>query len=222
MTSKQLNDLPLSTLRTQITPLQEQWAQTAQDVAAGRASGASLILIGNAILRLLDTLIAALQLEEEQEQDARSCGTPSVPPIAHVERLEADAPVAEIRIIDRCPSCGHQTLFIGTGGYLTCSWLPCQEPGVGRAVEALKAKVEANAERPASAAPVAEVVGANDFHERLSHLLPNAALPSLDHLKRECAALDLAVDLLEIARRQLSANGVSGVAHHCERSTKVW
>lgn len=43
------------------------------------------------------------------------------------------------RIADRCPSCGHATLFIGTGGWITCSWLACKEPGLSRAIQALKA-----------------------------------------------------------------------------------
>jgi ribosomal protein S27AE len=46
------------------------------------------------------------------------------------------------RIADRCPSCGHSTLFVGASGYLTCSWLPCQEPGVGRAVKSLQDRLE--------------------------------------------------------------------------------
>lgn len=38
-----------------------------------------------------------------------------------------------VRIVDRCPSCGHQTLFIGSGGWLTCSWLSCKAPGLSSA-----------------------------------------------------------------------------------------
>lgn len=34
------------------------------------------------------------------------------------------------RIYDRCPSCGERALFIGAGGWLTCSRLQCDEPGV--------------------------------------------------------------------------------------------
>lgn len=44
------------------------------------------------------------------------------------------------RIVTRCPSCGHQTLFIGSGGHLTCSWLECRDPGVESAIEALRAE----------------------------------------------------------------------------------
>jgi hypothetical protein len=39
-----------------------------------------------------------------------------------------------VRIVDRCPSCGHQTLFIGSGGWLTCSWLLCKAPGLKHAL----------------------------------------------------------------------------------------
>jgi DNA-directed RNA polymerase subunit RPC12/RpoP len=48
------------------------------------------------------------------------------------------------RIEDECPSCGHRTLFIGNGGWLTCSWIPCKAPGVGAVMQELKAnQVEA-------------------------------------------------------------------------------
>ena len=40
-----------------------------------------------------------------------------------------------------CPSCGSKSLFIGTGGHLTCSWLECPEPGVERAIAALKGEL---------------------------------------------------------------------------------
>ena len=54
------------------------------------------------------------------------------------------------RIADRCPTCGHTTLFIGSGGWLTCSLIGCKEPGVSRAIELLKAPpVEAGPSREA-------------------------------------------------------------------------
>lgn len=44
-------------------------------------------------------------------------------------------------IADRCPSCGGQTLCVGAGGWLTCSRLGCPEPGVTRAMHALRARL---------------------------------------------------------------------------------
>jgi hypothetical protein len=41
------------------------------------------------------------------------------------------------KIKDRCPTCGNDTLFISDGGWLTCSWLECKQPGVGRRIEQL-------------------------------------------------------------------------------------
>lgn len=38
-------------------------------------------------------------------------------------------------IRNRCPACGHDTLFIGSGGWLTCSWLQCRNPGLDGAFE---------------------------------------------------------------------------------------
>lgn len=43
------------------------------------------------------------------------------------------------KIADRCPTCGAESLFIGTGGWLTCAVLRCKNPGVGDAIEKLKA-----------------------------------------------------------------------------------
>jgi hypothetical protein len=44
----------------------------------------------------------------------------------------------EERITTRCPSCGGRTLFIGSGGHLTCSFIDCPEPFVRAAIEALQ------------------------------------------------------------------------------------
>jgi hypothetical protein len=44
------------------------------------------------------------------------------------------------RIETRCPACGHQTLFLGSGGHLTCSWVGCPEPSVSAAVEQLQGR----------------------------------------------------------------------------------
>lgn len=45
-------------------------------------------------------------------------------------------------IITRCPSCSSRgTLFVGTGGHLTCSVIDCPEPSVGDAITRLRGKV---------------------------------------------------------------------------------
>ena len=44
-------------------------------------------------------------------------------------------------ITDRCPTCDMRAVFVGSGGYLTCSNLRCKEPGVGRAIEELKLEI---------------------------------------------------------------------------------
>lgn len=52
------------------------------------------------------------------------------------------------KIADRCPTCGAQSLFIGSGGWLTCSVIGCKEPGVSVARDALRAALaEAQLER---------------------------------------------------------------------------
>ncbi len=53
-------------------------------------------------------------------------------------------PVDGERIVTPCPHCGCQSLFIGSGGHLTCSRVPsrgsdgCGNPSVADAVEKLK------------------------------------------------------------------------------------
>jgi len=46
------------------------------------------------------------------------------------------------RIEDRCPACGRGSLFIGTGGHLTCASLKCPNPAVTSAIESLRATLE--------------------------------------------------------------------------------
>lgn len=43
-------------------------------------------------------------------------------------------PTNDDRIMTRCPSCGASSLFVGSGGHLTCSVIGCKEPGVGSAI----------------------------------------------------------------------------------------
>lgn len=46
-------------------------------------------------------------------------------------------------IANRCPSCDRQSLFIGSGGWLTCSSLECKHPGIGIAKSVLQSWVAA-------------------------------------------------------------------------------
>lgn len=47
------------------------------------------------------------------------------------------------RITTPCPSCGAQSLFIGTGGHLTCDVSGCEEPAVSAAVDGLREVIRA-------------------------------------------------------------------------------
>lgn len=42
-------------------------------------------------------------------------------------------------ITTRCPTCGGQTIFIGSGGHLTCSMVTCRNPSVEDAMLRAKA-----------------------------------------------------------------------------------
>lgn len=66
------------------------------------------------------------------------------------------------RIVTPCPACGSQSLFIGTGGHLTCAVVPhgddrgCPEPSVESAINALRDAARCHAAAPpASAGEVA-------------------------------------------------------------------
>lgn len=45
-------------------------------------------------------------------------------------------PVDE-QLQNKCPSCGWKTLFIGNGGWITCSNLDCKHPDLDSAVQDL-------------------------------------------------------------------------------------
>jgi len=44
------------------------------------------------------------------------------------------------RINMKCPSCNGSFIFIGEGGYLTCSYVDCPEPDVAKKVNQLEAE----------------------------------------------------------------------------------
>jgi len=45
------------------------------------------------------------------------------------ERFANDPPTQHPRVRGRCPSCGAESLFLGSQGYVTCSVLGCKDPG---------------------------------------------------------------------------------------------
>ena len=59
------------------------------------------------------------------------------------------APERGERIVTPCPACGGQSLFIGSGGHLTCASVPkdqfqgCPSPGVDETVKRIKAERDA-------------------------------------------------------------------------------
>lgn len=72
---------------------------------------------------------------------------------------KGSAPKDGARITDPCPACGLKSLFIGSGGGLTCSSLQCTEPGVSRSIEALRTRAEqAEARKENLYAQIAELI----------------------------------------------------------------
>lgn len=47
---------------------------------------------------------------------------------SHANRRAQQSESQEVRIRTRCPSCGHETLFISPSGHLTCSLIGCKDP----------------------------------------------------------------------------------------------
>lgn len=45
------------------------------------------------------------------------------------------------RIVTPCPACGGRSLFIGSGGHLTCSYIPCRNPSVASEIEAMDLEI---------------------------------------------------------------------------------
>lgn len=45
------------------------------------------------------------------------------------DRYTNDPPTLHPRVRGRCPSCGAESLFLGSQGYVTCSVIGCKDPG---------------------------------------------------------------------------------------------
>ena len=77
----------------------------------------------------------------------------------------------QLRITDKCPTCGCTSLFIGSGGYLTCAVLECPNPGVGDAIARLQRERDEARERLAKAeARVREVEQSRLSHFQREHI----------------------------------------------------
>lgn len=131
-------------------------------------------LSGNRVLEL----VAKHALHGEQAEFTPAPVTPE-PPLSW-ERQEQAAVGARLK--GRCPSCGHETLFYGSKGYITCSWLPCRNPG---AVGDLLADVYSKslAPLPASEArptPPGAVLVSREDAEAIEDVLRLAASSSND------------------------------------------
>lgn len=100
---------------------------------------------------------AELRAEVEALRKADDCGAGPAGcrnAMRKCRRCEVEA-LRDPHIEDRCTSCDNQTLFIGKGGWLTCSNLSpgCKEPGVTRAITTLRTDARTLALRnPTSAA----------------------------------------------------------------------
>lgn len=73
--------------------------------------------------------------------------------------------VSQVQIANQCPACHGHTLFIGKGGWITCSLIGCKNPSLDAG---LAAAVKAAEERGRNAEP--------DFCERCEKEKPAAYL----------------------------------------------
>lgn len=44
--------------------------------------------------------------------------------------MEPENAPRDVRIRPDCPACGGSSLFLGTGGWLTCSYVDCPDPAL--------------------------------------------------------------------------------------------
>lgn len=74
-------------------------------------------------------------------------------PNSNPQQAEELQPIPMINGLD-CPACGHPTLILGNGGYVTCSLEGCPNPDYA---EANEAKLEAYAAEKVAAAQIEEI-----------------------------------------------------------------
>lgn len=84
----------------------------------------------------------AVSEHSSSRRDVAFAGTPLDPTLTGGAASPPPAPGEPERIKTRCPACGCQTLFIGSGGHLTCSLIGCLSPSVADTVARLQRKAE--------------------------------------------------------------------------------
>jgi hypothetical protein len=149
------------------------------------------------------------------------------------------------RIVTPCPSCGRRTLFIGTGGHLTCGNLgpDCKEPGVERQIELMKSQLAAPP-HPAAPADAGDVVTAmeKEFGNLINEAYACDSVRSGDRIREKIGAWAFdhqaeIADALAAARRLLDAPpgvgertvhrskhlfvALCGSDTHCQATTEV-
>jgi len=110
------------------------------------------------------------------------------------DSMREPAESLRISIVTRCPACHHQTLFVGSGGHLTCSWLQCPNPSVAEAIEQLESRIrELEGARDACQAENSRLATAKQAAERIvtsiATMLGRMNVPPQDVLEAEIRIL---------------------------------
>lgn len=108
-----------------------------------------------------DLVAAVAKLTTERDQyrtAARSC-TVWHGAICAWDAAESPASTAPLaaghpHVAGRCPACNRASLFLGKGGYVTCAWIDCPNPGaVSDLLDPREATARASAEKPSACPP---------------------------------------------------------------------
>lgn len=109
-------------------------------------------------------------------------------------------------IVTRCPSCGNQTLFIGSGGSLVCSWLKCREPGaINEAFKVRTVLADVSKQLSAAVGAIVEVTNAHDAYRRAAESVMNKAASELmfwvDNYTDEPEIVDHQIESVAVVQR---------------------
>lgn len=138
----------------------------------------------------------------------RSCDRRGLVPLAAAGQAPApqphDQPMTRFgpQVQGRCPACGLASLFVGSGGYVTCGNLPCPEPDAASTLlERRTAPQPETAPDPLAYGPRGYRCGCGkDAHSNLTPCAPDAepGTPDLQRYRRALAEADgYDVDQLE-------------------------
>lgn len=93
--------------------------------------------------KTLAEALFAVAVENQSQKESRLATLEAENAKLRAESREFRGMDASVGIADPCPSCGQKTLFVGSGGHLTCSGSKCRNPCAIGDLPAENAKLKA-------------------------------------------------------------------------------